>query len=56
MGPKMNSKAQAGRARKEETANKKAAAEEAAREQALAKEWSQGSNMKRETRLGEAGK
>jgi hypothetical protein len=55
MGPKVNAKAQAGRARKEETANKKTAAEEAAREAALAKEWNQGANMKRESRLGEAG-
>ncbi|KAI2498428.1 hypothetical protein MHU86_16069 [Fragilaria crotonensis] len=55
MPPKLNSKAQAGRARKEETAAQKAAAAaDAAKEAELAKEWSQGANEKGRARVDDA--
>ncbi len=55
MGPKVNAKAQAGRARKEETAVQKAAAANAAKDAELAKEWSKGANEKGQSRVDDAG-
>ena len=55
MGPKMNAKAQAGRARKEETAAQKAAAAKAAQDAQASKEWNVGANEKGLARLDDAG-
>lgn len=50
-----NSKKEAGRARKQEQADLKAAKEAAIREEALAKDWQQGANLKGAARAEASG-